>query len=293
MQTARKLSRPSVLSLLGLTVITLWPGIHAYTWPDIHIDDLEQYLYEHKSDGTGRAPFGDSPAPGVFPCTTVIVDTDDTGRLDSAEWIRTAYHDMATADTTTGLGGVDASIGFETHRPENIGNAFNGTLNFFLAFQSERVSMADLLAMGASMAAEACSDGKVKVPFRGGRVDAKAAGPAGVPEPHQDLANHKESFKKQGFNTTEMIGLVACGHTLGGVHGKDFPEIVPKLNDPVCTFSCCTEGGTNRDFVRIILKAHMALMLQSQNSITKCAHSSSACSSVSSTKKSPHDAMSY
>lgn len=30
-----------------------------------------------------------------------------------------------------------------------------------------------------------------------------------------------------GFSATEMIGLVACGHTLGGVHTPEFPLLVP------------------------------------------------------------------
>jgi hypothetical protein len=45
------------------------------------------------------------------------------------------------------------------------------------------------------------------------------AGPLGVPEPFQDLA--------------EMIALVACGHTIGSVHGADFPNLVRQNNsDP-------------------------------------------------------------
>ena len=35
-----------------------------------------------------------------------------------------------------------------------------------------------------------------------------------------------QRFSLQGFNQTEMIGLVACGHTLGGVNNIDFPSIV-------------------------------------------------------------------
>jgi hypothetical protein len=30
-----------------------------------------------------------------------------------------------------------------------------------------------------------------------------------------------------GFTPTEMIELVACGHTIGGVQSKFFPTIVP------------------------------------------------------------------
>ena len=58
-----------------------------------------------------------------------------------------------------------------------------------------------------------------------GRIDATEAGRSGVPEPQQDLDTHTKMFAMQGFNQTEMIELVACGHTLGGVHHEDFPEI--------------------------------------------------------------------
>lgn len=65
------------------------------------------------------------------------------------------------------------------------------------------------------------------IPFRGGRIDALTAGPAGVPEPHQDLTSHTESFRRQGFTLSEMITLIACGHTIGGVRSLDFPDLVP------------------------------------------------------------------
>jgi len=78
--------------------------------------------------------------------------------------------------------------------------------------------------MGVVWSVAAC--GGAPIPFRGGRVDALSAGPPGVPEPEQDLAMHIEKFRLQGFNRTEMIALVACGHTLGGVRSPDFPDIV-------------------------------------------------------------------
>jgi hypothetical protein len=51
-----------------------------------------------------------------------------------------AYHDMATYSTETGLGGLDASIGFETDRAQNIGTSMNTSLLFFGAFQSKTSS---------------------------------------------------------------------------------------------------------------------------------------------------------
>ncbi|KAJ7144386.1 heme peroxidase [Mycena epipterygia] len=59
----------------------------------------------------------------------------------------------------------------------------------------------------------------------------------GVPQPQQDLQSHIDSFARQGFTQTEMISLVACGHTFGGVQHAAFPDIVPELNDPTSTLS--------------------------------------------------------
>jgi catalase (peroxidase I) len=128
---------------------------------------------------------------------------------------------------------MDASISFEVSRPENVGSAFNKTLSQFSPFLSTRSSMADLIAMGAISSVYTCSRGSVIIPFRGGRIDATEAGPAGVPQPQQDLSTHTAIFARQGFNTSEMIGLVACGHTFGGVHGVDFPDIVNITHMPV------------------------------------------------------------
>jgi hypothetical protein len=40
-----------------------------------------------------------------------------------------------------------------------------------------------------------------------------------------------------------MITLVACGHSIGGVHGVDFPEIVP--NPPNTGVSIKPNSSTN------------------------------------------------
>lgn len=45
-----------------------------------------------------------------------------------------------TADVAAGTGGIDASIGFETHRPENVGPAFNDSLFVFTFFISAKAS---------------------------------------------------------------------------------------------------------------------------------------------------------
>ncbi|KAF9260072.1 heme peroxidase [Marasmius fiardii PR-910] len=176
-------------------------------WPYSHqLYEAEYLLYEGDNLGT----------------FSVKCATRDSTSV-AAQWLRIAYHDMSTHDVNTGTGGLDGSIRFELDRPENVGIGMNRSLGDFSTFQSPHVSMADLIAMGAVFALPSC--GGPFIPYRVGRVDAVAAGVPGVPEPQQSLQNHIDSFERQGFTKEEMIALVACGHTIGGVRSVDFPDI--------------------------------------------------------------------
>jgi catalase (peroxidase I) len=101
---------------------------------------------------------------------------------------------MITFDASTGLGGLDASIGFETDRPENIGVAFNATLQFLNGFYSPRISMADLIAFAVHAVLTTC--GGPTLEYRNGRIDALEAGPLGVPQPKETLAVLSGRFAK-------------------------------------------------------------------------------------------------
>ncbi|KAJ7909942.1 heme peroxidase [Mycena leptocephala] len=68
-------------------------------------------------------------------------------------------------------------------------------------------------------------------------VDTVAPNKPGVPELQDTLESHTAAFARQNFTATEMIGLVACGHTFGGVQNVPFPQIAPVLNDPTNTES--------------------------------------------------------
>jgi hypothetical protein len=81
-----------------------------------------------------------------------------------------------------------------------------------------------MIALGTIYSVKICRG--PSIPFRAGRTDASSAGPSGVPEPQQDIGSHIASFQNMGLIKEEMIGLVACGHTLGGVHEVDFPQTV-------------------------------------------------------------------
>ncbi|ESK85146.1 l-ascorbate oxidase [Moniliophthora roreri MCA 2997] len=181
-------------TLLGIFALIL--SAHAYTWPDPKIEFADKVLYQ------------DSFLPSIV---QNCVQRDHT--TVSAQWVRLAYHDMATYDAEAGTGGLDGSIVYELHREQNKGVAMTSSLN-------------DLVFFTSPATGPVASCGGPVIPFRAGRIDATSAGPETVPEPHEDLAAHTANFKRQGFSQQEMIGLVACGHSLGGVSKKDFPDII-------------------------------------------------------------------
>ncbi|KAJ7731829.1 heme peroxidase [Mycena maculata] len=215
--------------MLGLTLFACAAITNAYSWPSPQLDALESARFDqfgHNSHGI---------ASFIEPCNLFLFGPNSTGRANVADWIRTVYHDMATHNATDGTGGMDASIRFaeEQARTEDAGNGFGHTIATLFTQSSRYISIADVLALGAVIAIENC--GGPEIAFRGGRVDAVASNNPGVPEPQQDLESHIASFARQGFSQVEMIGLVACGHTFGGVQHTFFPDIVPELNDPYST----------------------------------------------------------
>ncbi|TDZ73125.1 WSC domain-containing protein [Colletotrichum trifolii] len=113
-----------------------------YIWPSPY-DEIEDIL----SLQTGYRSRGF--VDGVTPCS---FGGNIAGRQFAAEWIRTAFHDVATTDAATGQGGLDGSIWFELDRAENGGAAFNNTFSFFANLYSARASAADLLAMSVVVA---------------------------------------------------------------------------------------------------------------------------------------------
>ncbi|MCJ1354543.1 MAG: hypothetical protein MMC33_004532 [Icmadophila ericetorum] len=189
------------------------------TWPSSmdELEDIQQLNTGYRARGFSSF---------VTPCG---FSAQGPGRITAAEWIRTAFHDMATANTFFGTGGIDASLLYELGG-DNIGAAFNQSLFNFGQFYTSRSSLSDLIAMGVYTAVRACS-GPV-IPIRTGRIDATAAGPGGVPLPQNSLYTFEQQFLRMGFNTTEMIILTACGHTVGGVHSVNFPQIVPAGTAP-------------------------------------------------------------
>jgi len=132
---------------------------------------------------------------------------------------------MSTANRFTQTGGLDASLQFELTNGENTGPGHGTALKFFANYLSSRSSMADLIAAGTYASVRAC--GGPAIPLRLGRKDAAAAGNLGVPQPQNSAVTFRQQFDRMGFTPAEMIQVTACGHTLGGVHALEFPDLVP------------------------------------------------------------------
>ncbi|KAE9405953.1 heme peroxidase [Gymnopus androsaceus JB14] len=197
-------------------------GLSTFQWPNPLLSYADNQLYEGNLDILVAGCLGREN-------TTI-----------AAQWLRIAYHDMSTHDVDDGTGGLDASIMYELDRPQNVGEGMLQSLQDFNGFEiiTPFFGMADVIALGAVFAVVGC--GGPVIPYSAGRVDATIAGPPNVPEPQQNLTTHKELFRQQGFDETEMIALVACGHTLGGVRQVDFPLIVTDTTIDVDTFDTTT-----------------------------------------------------
>ncbi|KAI1447162.1 heme peroxidase [Annulohypoxylon stygium] len=187
------------------------------TWPSPN-DELEEIMYQ--VSGYRTRNFGGT----VIPCSN---EASGPGRQNAAEWLRAAFHDMATTTNLGGVrsGGLDGSLQYEMTSSDNLGPGFNTTLKFMADYYTSRSSVADLIALGVYYAVRSC--GGPVVPVAGGRVDALAGGPIGVPLPQNTAFTFEQQFLRMGFNKTEMIQVTACGHSIGGVHDNEFPEIVP------------------------------------------------------------------
>src|ERR1700743_353141 len=93
------------LTIFAWVASTLQYGVSATpTWP-ASIDDLEDIMFLN----TGYRSRGFS-----VPVTPCSFSAQGAGRVAAAEWIRTAFHDMATGNAVQGIGGLDASLVFET-----------------------------------------------------------------------------------------------------------------------------------------------------------------------------------
>ncbi|KAF7355820.1 Peroxidase [Mycena venus] len=253
--------------MIGLALFGLLGTTHAYIWPSPKLDALESLRFD--LDKHALAAFLRPYTHGAAQALCVSPEV-----LNLAQ----AYHDMATHNVADRTGGMDGSIRLEEQsRAENAGDGFSNTLTVVFSVANRYISVADAFAIAAIMAIEnwwtlyfhqffACTgtdsffakSGGPDIAFRGGRVDAAEANQPGVPEPQQDIDSHIASFARQRFTQSKMIGLVACGHTFGGVQHDTFPDIVPELNDPTSTKSVAHFDSTNVNFDHLIATEYIS-----------------------------------
>jgi hypothetical protein len=212
---SKLLSRAAVTAALLLSAVAADP-----TWPS-PIDDLEEIMFQQRIFKSRN--FADT----ISPCSN---EASGPGRQVAAEWLRVAFHDMSTADASTGKGGLDGSLQYQLDDGESKGPGFNSTLKFFSDYLSKKSSLADLIALGVYASVRSC--GGPVIPVKAGRVDAPGPGSMGVPQPEHSIEQFREQFSRMGFTNEEMIQVTACGHTLGGVHDTEFPELVEEGEAP-------------------------------------------------------------
>jgi hypothetical protein len=103
-------------------------------WGNRLVEELEHLLVDHQGYNDGNFTFG------ITPCGFYFQGPQTTGRDTAGQWMRVGFHDFATANVAKGTGGMDASIGWETNRPENSGTAMNDSLSFFNPFVNKHAS---------------------------------------------------------------------------------------------------------------------------------------------------------
>ncbi|KAK0752396.1 heme peroxidase [Schizothecium vesticola] len=207
--------RPNIPFLATVLLLAIGTAQADPTWPAA-TDEMEEIIFQLQ--GFRGRLFNDI----ISPCGN---EAAGLGRVTAAEWLRAAFHDMATANKYFQTGGIDASLQFELGNGEHTGPGHASTLQFYANYLSPRSSMADLIAAGVYAAVRSC--GGPVIPLRLGRVDATTGGGVGVPQPQNSVVTFRQQFDRMGFTPTEMIQVTACGHTLGGVHSAEFPDIVP------------------------------------------------------------------
>ncbi|KAL1610151.1 hypothetical protein SLS60_001816 [Paraconiothyrium brasiliense] len=156
----------------------------------------------------------------VTPCSKGL----STSRITAAEWLRTAFHDSISGNIYTGAGGLDGSIAWELDSLENEGTFADDSVAAWAPFVSDLTSLSDVIAAATYVLTRSCSN--ISVAVRGGRIDATEAGPSGfVPQPQNAVSIFRNQFARLGLDDQGMVQFIACGHSIGGVHGADHPEI--------------------------------------------------------------------
>lgn len=108
-----------------------------FYYPNAQVSQIEHIIVDN------WGAYASNFSSAITPCDRYVTQIGDaavkSGRTTSAQWLRVLFHDFITAHVEEGLGGIDASIGFETYREENKGSAFNDSFTFWRPFVNEFV----------------------------------------------------------------------------------------------------------------------------------------------------------
>ncbi|KAJ6452486.1 hypothetical protein C8R45DRAFT_1113040 [Mycena sanguinolenta] len=96
---------------LALHALAFLGPSRAYIWPSPQLHALEAARFD-------QSGFNANPMSGFLQPCDFFLFGPNTGRSGAADWIRTAYHDMATYNVTDGTAGLDASIRFAEEQIE-------------------------------------------------------------------------------------------------------------------------------------------------------------------------------
>jgi L-ascorbate peroxidase len=163
-------------------------------------------------------------APGN--CLQALPDLPTSASKNMAAlWLRAAFHDAGTWSP-----GTDNPAGLDSSLMSFLDNNLHSGLKESVApnfVQNRAVQMtnSDKIALGAQVAMTHC--GGPKIPFKVGRKDTtKPTTPIGlIPSGESTLDQTRVHFKRMGWTNEDIVALVTGSHTMGGVHGKNSPEV--------------------------------------------------------------------
>lgn len=99
-----------------LASLALLSAVHAYyngITTQERVEEIEHVMVDNggfNSDGAFNAI---TPCSNYFSPGGPGASSQDKGEQTTAEWVRIVFHDFVTGDTSSGLGGNDASIGLK------------------------------------------------------------------------------------------------------------------------------------------------------------------------------------
>jgi len=135
----------------------------------------------------------------------------------------------------------------ELCRPEN--DSLLPTIQFFRNRQNNpafklsdgsKLSIADIIVLGAATAVHSCSRGEVTIDVSVGRIEATTADEKPLPSPAGVIADpHNTIFQSMGLNKNDMVTTVVGSHTIGGYRGFNNPDLT---SCPFVPFDCTPSG---------------------------------------------------